>query len=91
MELVAKVRLEGIKLPVIMESASSNLLDNPVYEWLHFAACVQKPFPPNELLETVRFVLGSSSSTRQTALVLSSAMTAVLRGITPYPHWGLNE
>lgn len=53
-ELVTKLRRNGVGLPVILASGSAGFFSGEEYRWLKFSACVQKPFLPEELVRTVQ-------------------------------------
>lgn len=76
------------EMPQFMASRSANVLGGLDYEGPHFAAQLQKPFASGQLVEVVRQVLATASTTRRTS---STEIAEALRRITPYPHWGLNE
>jgi two-component system NtrC family sensor kinase len=61
LELAAKARLEGMRLPIILASGSIHLLDVADYGWLDFATLLKKPFSPDRLIEAVAKALCSSS------------------------------
>jgi two-component system, OmpR family, response regulator MtrA len=91
LQLVTKVRLEGMTLPIIVASASARELAKTARQWHDLTATLQKPFATSELLATVQNVLRTSSSIRPEQQMLSPAFAEVLRHIQPYRHWGINE
>jgi two-component system, chemotaxis family, sensor kinase CheA len=60
-QLVAKLRLNKVRLPIIFASGSADFFKGEEYRWLDFSACLQKPFTPDELLQTVARVLNADS------------------------------
>jgi CheY-like chemotaxis protein len=56
-QLVAKLRLNKVRLPIILASGSADFFRDEEYRWLDFSACVQKPFTADELLQTVERIL----------------------------------
>ena len=91
LELVRKVRLEGMKLSIIMASGSTNVLDDPNCKWPDIEGRLKKPFEPDKLLETVQQVFSTTSNAESGATTFSSELTETLRRITPYQRCGLNE
>jgi DNA-binding response OmpR family regulator len=91
LELAAKTRLEGMKLPIIVASGTAGLLAETNYDWLSVAARLQKPFATDELLKTVEQVLRPAASVRQRSDIFFAALPQRFSHITPYQHWGLNE
>jgi DNA-binding response OmpR family regulator len=91
LELAAKTRLEGMKLPIIVASGTVGLLARTDYDWLRVAARLQKPFATEELLKTVEQVLRPAASVRQRSDICFQVLPQSFSHITPYQHWGLNE
>jgi CheY-like chemotaxis protein len=92
LELVAKARLEGMALPIILASGAANSLDGPGYDRLHFAARLRKPFAIDTLLDTVKDVLNGASNPQHDGHIFSSPAPAdALVKVSAYEHWGLNE
>jgi CheY-like chemotaxis protein len=60
-ELVTKLRRNNMALPIILASGSAGFFSGEQYTWLNFSACVQKPFLPDELVQTVGRVLHRAS------------------------------
>jgi DNA-binding response OmpR family regulator len=91
LELAAKTRLEGMKLPIIVASGTVGLLAGTDYDWLRVAARLQKPFATEELLRTVEQVLRPAASVHQRSEIFFRVLPQSYGHITPYQHWGLNE
>ena len=91
LELAAKTRLEGMKLPIIVASGAVGLLDGTDHDWLRLAARLQKPFASEELLKTVEQVLRPAASVHQRNDIFFPLLPQRFSHITPYHHWGLNE
>ena len=90
LELAAKTRLEGMKLPIIVASGTIGLLAGTDYDWLRVAAKLQKPFATDELLKTVEQVLRPAASLRQRSDIYFPLLPQRFSHITPYQHWGIN-
>lgn len=58
LELIARLRLAGADLPIIVTSGSTNHFATPDYRWLRLSAWVQKPFAMETLVALVRGALG---------------------------------
>ena len=56
-QLAATLRMNKVRLPIILASGSADLFGREEYGWLDFSACLQKPFSPDELLQAVERVL----------------------------------
>ena len=91
LELAAKTRLEGLKLPIIVASGAVGFLAGTDHDWLRLAARLQKPFASEELLKTVEQVLRPAASVRQRNDIFFPLLPQRFSHITPYQHWGLNE
>jgi DNA-binding response OmpR family regulator len=61
LELVTKLRLKKMVLPIILASGSADFFRSPEYRWLDFKACLQKPFMIGKLLYAVGAVLNGES------------------------------
>jgi CheY-like chemotaxis protein len=68
LELAAKARLEGMRLPIIMASGSANMMEGADCRWLQFAALLQKPFTPADLSKAVEEALRGLSRERRGSL-----------------------
>lgn len=53
LELIARLRLTGSPLPIIVTSAISHSVEGPEHSWLGLAACLQKPFELQDLLTII--------------------------------------
>lgn len=91
LELAAKTRLEGMKLPIIVASGAVGFLPGTDHHWLRLAARLQKPFASEELLKTVERVLRPTASVRQRSDIFLQVPSQSFSHMTPYQHWGLNE
>ena len=67
-QLVAKLRINEVRLPIILASGSADFFSGEEYRWLDFSACLQKPFTPDELLQAVERVLDVTPVTDINAL-----------------------
>lgn len=54
LELVKKVRLARMPLPIILASADLPTEELSQYPWLRLSATLQKPYSPYQLLDTVQ-------------------------------------
>jgi len=62
MQLVAKLRRNKIRLPIILASGSADSFSGAEYQWLDLTACLEKPFTPDDLLQTVARILNADST-----------------------------
>ena len=62
MQLVAKLRLNKMDIPIILASGSADFFSGDEYRWLNLSACLQKPFMPGELVQAVARVLSSATA-----------------------------
>jgi DNA-binding response OmpR family regulator len=61
-ELVKKIRSAGMTLPVILASGTLPAEELERHAWLQLSAILPKPFSPDQLLKTVKEVLGAATS-----------------------------
>ena len=89
LDLVAKTRIEGLDIPVIVTSGYAIDLDKPSHEWLQIAAWLQKPFTLDTLADAAKRILAGPPT--RTRLKLSALFFS--DQIPPFssPHGGLNE
>ena len=86
-ELVKKLRSAHMKLPVILASATlptEELNQNP---WLQLAATLWKPFTVDELLETVKAVLGTTAMASSGWNFASPVLAEVVIPVESLPRW----
>jgi CheY-like chemotaxis protein len=62
-QVVAKLRMNKVDLPIILASGSADFFGTEEYRWLNLNACLQKPFTPDELLQAVSRVFIPASRT----------------------------
>ena len=91
LELAAKTRHEGMKLPIIVASGAVGFLAGTDHDWLRLAARLEKPFASEQLLKTVEQVLRPTASAHQRNDIFFPLLPQRFSHITPYQHWGLNE
>jgi CheY-like chemotaxis protein len=60
-QLVTKLRQKKLPIPAILASGSAGFYSGEEYRWLRFSACLQKPFAPAHLVDSVQLVLGAAS------------------------------
>jgi DNA-binding response OmpR family regulator len=86
-ELVKKLRSAHMKLPVILASAAlptGELNQNP---WLQLAATLLKPFTVDELLETVKAVLGAPAMASSAWNFASPVLAEMVIPVESLPRW----
>src|SRR5689334_14533052 len=59
-ELVTKLRRNHVSMPIILASGSAGFFSGDEYQWLNFGACLQKPFLPDELVQSVGRILNGA-------------------------------
>ena len=91
LELITKARLDGIELPIIVACGSADSFAGGEWEWLRLAATLQKPFSPDDLLNSVKQVLRAAASLDQDRDGLIPAFTEAAMSVEPVQHWGINE
>ena len=91
MELIARARMEGLMVPVIVASGFAELFMGAENEWLRVAALLQKPFGAEELLAAVKRVLRDASSPRAVVQASSLALREATTNSQSYRRWGINE
>ncbi len=90
LELAARARLKGLRLPIIMASGSAAPFDHSE-RWLNLAARLQKPFTPELLIEAVQRALGRSENVPVSLQPSRSVVAPSRRFDDSPPHWGINE
>jgi DNA-binding response OmpR family regulator len=86
-ELVKKLRSAHMKLPVVLASGALPMEELSQNPWLQFAATLLKPFTIDELLQTVKEVLGAANNAGvQTGSYLPVLAQAVVP-IESLPRW----
>jgi two-component system alkaline phosphatase synthesis response regulator PhoP len=86
-ELVKKLRVAQMKLPVVLVSATlptEELHQNP---WLQLAATLLKPFTVDELLETVRAALSATAMTASARFLPPPALIEEVIPASSLPEW----
>ena len=71
LELIQKVRSEGMKLPIILASGTVPTAELTSNSPLRIEATLLKPFYPDELLTTVKKVLGARESNGKQSISLN--------------------
>jgi len=84
LQLASNARLAGMRVPILMTSASASPMRDPAWTWLGIAAFLPKPFTLDAFVETVEQVLLSANEAGSVFARLSSS-------IRPWPHGGINE
>jgi CheY-like chemotaxis protein len=90
LELAARARRAGMRLPIVLTSGSARALSDPSAEWLELAARLPKPFGSDTLLAAVGQALRAANSPPQVGGVKISLLAQLVR-IQPRPHGGINE
>lgn len=91
LELIGRLRMHGMHIPVILASSSAARITPTQQESLRLTARLQKPFAPSQLVQAVQPILLSVLSTPTTTGVKLEVKISFTREPTPYQHWGINE
>ena len=91
LQLVKRLRSAGRMMPVIFVSGSLDAEEFLRDDWLRVVATLKKPFPPGDLVETVKQVFRAATAVRKRGEVFFPALAKTFTHITPAPHWGINE
>ncbi len=83
LELVARLRLDGSDLPVIVTSGSTNHFAAHDYEWMRLSAWVQKPFELEDLVTLVRNVFRSTPLSPTSGRSMQITLPPLLREGNP--------
>jgi DNA-binding response OmpR family regulator len=86
-ELVKKLRSAHMKLPVVLASAALPTEELSQIPWLQFAATLLKPFTIDELLQTVKEVLGATHNARVYTGPCFPVLAEAVMPIEPPPRW----
>jgi len=79
LELVTRMRLQGITVPIIVVSGVIKPFRSSALAWLNVDGTISKPFTHSELIQTVARVLRASTQPQAHPFV------------RPAPRWGINE
>jgi DNA-binding response OmpR family regulator len=90
-ELIKRVRLARMRLPVIVASGTVNTEEVNQHRALDFAATLLKPFTTDHLLEVVEEVLRAAGSAGRRGSVFLPALAETFDEVRSPRHWGLNE
>ncbi len=90
LELAARARRAGMRLPIVLTSGSACALSNTSAAWLELAARLPKPFGSDMLLAAVSQALRAANNLPQVGGVKISVLAQLVR-IQPHPHGGINE
>jgi DNA-binding response OmpR family regulator len=86
-ELVKKVRVAQMKLPVVLVSAALPTEELDRHPWLQLAATLLKPFTVDELLETVRAALSATAMTASGQDLASPVLVEAVIPVRSLPQW----
>jgi DNA-binding response OmpR family regulator len=94
LKLVKQLRAARMALPVILASGTMTPQELNRNPWLQLSGALLKPFPPDQLLQTVQAVLRATVSARSPREILLAAGSSgsappISRGgqIAPPPNW----
>jgi DNA-binding response OmpR family regulator len=91
LELIRKVRLAGMTIPIILVSGVINALSSDDLQWLPCGTTMGKPFSPEQLISSVRELLAAAAKLRTGAAHDLFASAEWQYQIQPHSHWGINE
>jgi DNA-binding response OmpR family regulator len=86
-ELVKKVRVAQMKLPVVLVSAALPTEELDQHPWLQLAAIMLKPFTVDELLKTVRVALSATAMTASAQNLASPVLVEAVIPVRSLPQW----
>ncbi len=91
-ELIRKICLARMGLPIILASGALGSLRIDDFPWLGCGATLAKPFSPEQLLSVVHEVLRAAGSARSPLGVRFPVLEEVhVRMQQPHRSWGINE
>lgn len=91
LELIRKVCLTRMSVPIILASGALGTLPIDDLPWLESGAMLAKPFTPEQLVSVVREVLRAAVSTRTSTGVRLPVLAQFHVRIEPHRRWGINE
>src|ERR1700722_8798077 len=89
LELIKKLRSEDMTLPVILASGTVPTEELKRYPWLRLDATLPKPFTGEQLLETVKKVLSTTTQTPFADLMLHPEKLEAALKATKIPKAGI--
>lgn len=90
-ELIRKVRLARLTMPIIVASGSLDELPVDELRWLECGPVLPKPFTPGQLLSAVAEVARSTARAQAAPEPQPSVAENVSSGFSRARHWGINE
>jgi DNA-binding response OmpR family regulator len=91
LELAARVRLAGMRLPIVILSGSLDLLETRDTTQIELTEVLQKPIPVPELIRAVECALTQSAVAEEHSHRLPPALLALAHSHSCPSHCGLNE
>jgi DNA-binding response OmpR family regulator len=86
-ELVKKLRVAQMKLPVVLASAAVPAEELGQHPWLQLAAILWKPFTIDELLETAKAALSATAMTASAQNLASPVLVEAVIPVRSLPQW----
>jgi DNA-binding response OmpR family regulator len=86
-ELVKKLRVAQMKLPVVLVSAALPTEELDRHPWLQLAATLLKPFTVEELLKTVQAALSATAMTASAQILASPVLVEAVIPVRSRPQW----
>lgn len=90
-ELIRRVRLAGMTVPIILVSGTLGALSLDELPWIECGTTLAKPFTHEELISAVREVLRAAVSAPTPTGVRLPALEKFSARIQSYRGWGINE
>lgn len=91
LELIRKVRLAGMTMPIIVASGSLDELPIDELLWLECGPLLAKPFTAGQLLSAVDAVARSAGIAAASPGCQPPVAESVSSGFSDARHWGINE
>ncbi|MGA2604687.1 MAG: response regulator [Verrucomicrobiia bacterium] len=86
-ELVKKLRVAQMNLPVVLVSAALPTEELDRHPWLQIAATLLKPFTGEELLKTVQAALSAAAMTASAQILASPVLVEAVIPVRSRPQW----
>jgi two-component system chemotaxis response regulator CheY len=90
LELAARARRAGMRIPIVLTSNSADAARHPIDSRLGLAGCLPKPFRAEALVGIAAQVLAIANRGGECADAVLSFLTRIAR-VQPFPHGGINE
>jgi CheY-like chemotaxis protein len=91
LELIRRIRLAGMTIPIVLVSAVIDAFSSEELQWLPCGTTLGKPFAPAQLISSVRKALETAPKLQPAVAHHRSASAEMADFVRPHSQWGINE